>query len=188
MDFEATQVIVGRRRPSLFMVGWVVLLGGVVALGISGRLGEASGAAGGAQASNGRTDGGPRGLGVVLSHRFDPAFPGLVVIEAGETGSLAVQATRRPSTVAIHGAVLAHGATAIRFSMEGLDGEVARSVALNVPELLADGRNDRPSWPMDVEIAIPTALAGTALVIEADLYGPGGGRVDGIRLRLAQEM
>ena len=124
----------------------------------------------------------------MLSHRFDPGFPGLVVVETGETGSLAVQATRRPSTVAIHGAVLAHGATAIRFRMQGLDGEVARSVALNVPELLADGRNHRPSWPMDVEIAIPTALAGTALVIEADLYGPGGGRIDGIRLRLAPEM
>jgi len=200
VDFEAARVIVGRRRPSLFMAGWVVLLGGVVALGIIGRWGEASGAAGAAQAasladaagdaraSSGHTDGGPRPPGLELSHRFDPAFPSLVVVEAGETGSLAVEATRRPSTVTIHGAVLAAGATAVRFSMQGLDGEVARSVALGVPELLADGRNHRPSWRMDLEMAIPTALAATALVIEADLYGPGGGRIDRIRLRLAPEM
>jgi len=46
----------------------------------------------------------------------------------------------------------------------------------------------RPSWPMDVDLAIPVDLAATALVIEADLYGPGGGRIDRIRLRLAPEM
>jgi len=125
---------------------------------------------------------------VGLSQRFDPAFPGLIVVESGETTGLAIRATRRPSAVAIHGSVLAQGSTAVQFSMQGLDGQVVRSVVLDVPELLADGRNRLPSWPMDLELAIPTALAATALVIEADLYGPGGGRIDRIRLRLAPEM
>lgn len=187
VEFEAARVLVGRRRPSLFMAGWVVLLGGVVALGITGRSGGATGT-GAAAASGAPTSGGPGRAGVELSRRFDPSFPGLIVVEAGETAGLEIKATRRPSAVSIQGAVLAHGSTAVLFSMHGLDGAVARSVMLGVPELLADGRNHRPSWPMDVELAIPTDLAATALVIEADLYGPGGGRIDRIRLRLAPEM
>jgi hypothetical protein len=90
--------------------------------------------------------------------------------------------------VAIHGVVLAHEATTVLFVLEALDGDVASSIEMSVPELLADGRNQRPSWPTDVELAIPTALAATPFIVEADLYGPGGARIDTIRLRLASEM
>lgn len=200
VDFEAARVTRGRRRPALVTVGWVILLGGVVALGLSGRSGASKPADAAPEAAStgnvgvaarttgGPIDGGPSRLGAELSRRFDPAFPNLVVVEAGETGSLAIRATRRPSTVAIHGAVLAQEATAVLFVLRAPDGYVATSIELGVPELLADGRNSRPSWPMDVELAIPTAMAASAFIVEAVVYGPGGGRIDRIRLRLAPEM
>jgi hypothetical protein len=199
-NFAATRVTRIRRRPSLLTAGWVVLLGGIVALGLTGRMEESGGtrpaaeaaaaanADEDARASGGPSYGGPRRPGVELSKRFDPAFPGLVVVEAGETASLAIRATRNPSTVAIHGDVLAQEATAVVFMLQALDGQVARSVALNVSALLADGRNHRPSWPMDVELAIPTAMAASAFIVEADVYGSSGRRIDRIRLRLAPEM
>jgi hypothetical protein len=113
---------------------------------------------------------------------------GADAVETGETGALAIQATRRPSTVAIQGAVFAQQANAVLFTMRSLDGEIADSIARLVPAMLADGRNHRPSWPMNVELTIPTALASTALVIEAEVYGPDGVRIDGIRLRHAPEI
>jgi hypothetical protein len=192
-DFEPARLNGLRRRPLIAIVGWVVVLGGVVALGLTGRTGEAAsvsatqaavpqaGSAIGRSAALNPTASG-------LSRRFDPAFPSLVVVETGETTSLAVRATRQPSTVAIHGVVLAHEATTVMFVLRALDGYVAKSIEMSVPELLADGRNSRPSWPMDVEFAIPTAMAASAFVVEADLYGPGGARIDLIRLRLAPEM
>ena len=200
VDFEATRVTRGRRRPALVTAGWVVLLGCVVALGLSGRSGAtrpadtagqaaSDGDVGAADRGTGAlTYGGPRRTSVELSKRFDPAFPGLVVVEAGETASLAIRATRHPSKVAIHGDVLAQEATAVVFTLQALDGQVAKSIALNVSALLADGRNHRPSWPMDVELAIPTAMAASACIVEADVYGPEGSRIDRIRLRLAPEM
>ena len=192
-DFEPARLDGPRRRPSIAIVGWVAVLGGVVALGLTGRSGEAAGisathapalptgsAVGRSAAS--------KPAGWELSRRFDPAFPNLVVVETGETTSLAVRATRKPSTVAIHGVVLAQEATAVTFVLQALDGYVATSIELSVPELLADGRNSRPSWPMDVEFPIPTGMAASAFVVEADLYGSDGARIDLIRLRLAPEM
>ena len=185
VDFEAARVTGSRRRPSLLTAGWVVLLGGIVALGLTGRSGDTAGMSAAGMSPAGRA---AAANADAASKRFDPAFPGLVVVEAGETASLAVRATRNPSTVTIHGVVLAHEATAVMFVLKALDGYVTRSIVLGVPELLADGVNERPSWPMDVEMAIPTAMAGRAFIVEADLYGPGGGTIDRIRLRLAPEM
>jgi hypothetical protein len=127
----------------------------------------------------------PRGsLGAAVVH----GSPTGAAVETSQTGAIAMQATRRPSTVAIQGSVFAQQANSVLFTMRSLDGDVADSVARLVPAMLAGGRNHRPSWPMAVELTIPIALASTALVIEAEVYGPDGVRIDGIRLRLAPEI
>jgi hypothetical protein len=122
----------------------------------------------------------PRGPG--------PASPEPDVVGTSASGAVAIQATRRPPSVAIRGSVFAQEATRVLFTIQGLDGDVADSIAVGVPAMLADGRNLRPSWPMAVELAIPTDLASSALVIGAEVYGAEGVHIDGIRLRLGFEI
>jgi hypothetical protein len=193
----------GARRPRIVILLLVVAVGGLIALAALGGTAptpqsaaveeatESPAATVVAQAQRSSRPPPRASLhppGVVLSRRFDPAFPNLIVVEAGQTRTLAIEATRRPSMVAIHSAVFAQQATRAVFILHTLDGEVADSIAMLDPAMLADGRDVRPSWPIAVELAIPTAVASKVLVVEAEVYGADDARIDTIRLQLAPEM
>lgn len=198
-DFAAARVAGSRRRPPIAVLAWVVVLGGAVAFGLSGRSGGegAPGAAGPAAASTlaseptGRTASssfrvveGPR------SPRFDPDFPTLPPRDATETsppGPIFLAATRQPSAVFVHGDVDAQQVTWVFVSLQTLDGQVGGWASVSIPGAAGGGKG-RPALRFDVELAVPTAMATGVLTVQANAYNANGGLIASTRLRLAAEM
>ena len=136
-DF-AGRIRAPRRRPPIAVLGWVAVLGAIVALGLSGQPTQ-SGAtspataapgtdvarAGAASASQPRPS--YRLVGDTTPPRFDPDFPTFsssAGIWTSPPGPINLQASRHPSTVFVHGDVFAQQVTWVFVSLQSLDGQV----------------------------------------------------------------
>jgi hypothetical protein len=192
-DFAAARVGGARRRPPIAALGWVVVLGAVVALGLSGRdTGSPSGAgAAGAAASLAATlapaaRGSARPTDPVIPPRFEPD---MIAIESSPPGPIQLQATRQPSSVFVHGDVFAKRITWVFVSLQSLDGQVAGWASVSVPgSASAPSASNAPALRFDVELAVPTALATGVLVVQANAYDASGAMVGATRVRLAPQM
>jgi hypothetical protein len=182
-DFEATGITGPHRRPSLAVLGWLVVLAGFVAIGLTGRSNgtraDTTGAASPAGAdADGRaaipTPGGLQPRDVPLSRRFDPAFPSLVVVEASESGPIAVLATRRPSMVTVVGAVRLQQVARILVTVQSLDGQPAGSASEVIPLSVSDGKDHLPPLGFNIWLAVPAGLANRVLVVQASAYDTRG--------------
>ena len=199
-DFEAARVAGSRRRPPIAVLAWVVILGGVIAIGLSGRSGSAAGGTATGQAAATTLDvapTGPRGLSSFRvvegprSPRFDPDFPTLpprTTTETSAPGPIGLQATRHPSTVFVHGDVFAGQVTWVFVSLQTLDGQVGGWASVSIPGAAGEGQDDRPALRFDVELAIPTAMATGVLLVQANAYNAEGALIASTRVRLAAEM
>ena len=198
-DFAAARVGGSRRRIPIAALAWAVILGGVVAVGLSGRLGE----------PGGRTPNGAGGSTVAVattaqpvpsfirivegtrSPRFDPDFPSPLpgdVEETSEPGPIALDATRQASAVFVHGDVFADQVTWVFVSLQSLDGQVGGWASVSIPGAAGEARDNRPALRLDVELAIPTTMATGVLMIQANAYNAGGVLIGSTRVRLAAEM
>ena len=183
-DFEATKVAGPRRRPSIAVVAWLVVLTGFVAIGITGRStdtrGDSTAAASPAGgAADGRSTGvptpaGPRHDNVQLSRRFDPAFPSLIVVEASESGPITVLATRRPSMVSVFGAVSLQQVARILVTVQSLDGQPAASTSEIFPQSASEGKDHMPPLGFNIWLAVPAGLANRVLVVQTSAYDTRG--------------
>jgi hypothetical protein len=183
-DFEATRLNGPHRRPSLAVVGWLVVLAAFVAIGLTGRSTETrddrtaaastAGADADGRATGAPTPGGPRRQDVHLSQRFDPAFPSLVVVEASESGPIRVLTTRRPSMVTVIGAVSLQPAIRILVTLQSLDGQPVGSASEVIPLLASDGRDHLPPLGFNIWLAVPAGLADRVLVVQTSAYDTRG--------------
>jgi hypothetical protein len=190
-DFETARVGGGRRRPSIAVLGWVVVLICVIAFGLSGRSdGSGSAAAGVGAGASGEV--GVRGSAAVapattratdrvVPPRFEPDG---VPIDNGISGPIHLAATRHPSTVYVHGDVFAQQVTWVFVGLQTLDGQVAGWASVTIPGAAGDGRDHRPALRFDVELAIPGTLATGVLIVHANAYNAVGGLVAATRVRL----
>jgi len=199
-DFAAARVGGSRRRPPIAVLAWVLILGGMVAVGLGGRSGS-----GGGGAAGGQTTGvagvvptlappAPSFLRLVegtKSPRFDPDFPTLPPrnpTETGPPGPIELQATRHPSTVFVHGDVFAEQVTWVFVSLQTLDGQVGGWASVSIPGAAGEAKDNRPALRFDVELAVPTAMATGVLTVQANAYNSGGNLIASTRVRLAPEM
>ena len=189
----------GRRLP-VAALGWVVVLVGVVAIGLSGRAGDTGAGPGGAAgatmsvaiqpASRGPTT----SVGVVQGSRspgFNPASPFPRPRNAEATslpGPINLDATRQPSAVFVHGDVFAQQVTWVSVSLQTLDGQVGGWASVSIPGAAGDGRDHRPALGFDVELAVPTTMAAGVLVVQANAHNAEGGLIASTRVRLEPEM
>lgn len=198
VDFEASPVSGARRRPSIAIVGWLVVLTGFVAFGLTGRSAEtradttAAASPAGADAEGRATgvplDGGPRRKDVQLSRRFDPAFPSLIIVEASESGPITVLATRRPSMVTVYGAVSLQQVTLILVSIQSLNGQPAGSASAVIPHPASDGRDHMPPLGFNLRLAVPAGLADRVVVVQTSAYDTRGRLLATTRAQLAPEL
>ena len=196
-DFAASRVR-GSRRPPILVLGWVVVLGGVMALGLSARSGGSGSEAVVANAASPAAstfDFQPnpsffRIIDKTIPPRFEPDFPSFPtnIVATSEPGPINLQASRHPSTIFVHGDVFAQQVTWVFVSLQSLDGEVAGWASVSIPGAAGDSRDHRPALRFDVELAIPTGLATGVLVVQANAYNAAGGLIAATRVRLTPEM
>jgi hypothetical protein len=199
-DFVTARVAGSRRRPPIAILAWVVVLGGVVAVGLSGRSGGGEGSPGAAEPAAAATHAAEptariassfRVVEGTRSPRFDPDFPTLPPRNASETsapGPIALEATRQASSVFVHGDVFADQVTWVFVSLQTLDGQVGGWASVSIPGAAGAGTDHRPALRFDVELAVPTVMASGVLLVQANAYNAKRGLIASTRLRLAAAM
>lgn len=199
--FAAARVAGSRGRIPIAALAWVVILGGVVAIGLSGRIAGPGGPGAAADRSGASivdvaTTAQPAASFIRLvegtkSPRFDPDFPSPSprdVEETSEPGPIALDATRQASAVFVHGDVFADQVTWVFVSLQSLDGQVGGWASVSIPGAAGEARDNRPALRFDVELAIPTTMATGVLMVQANAYNAGGVLIASTRVRLAADM
>jgi hypothetical protein len=188
-DFAAARVSAPLRRPPILLLAWLVVLGGVVALGLSGQSAGDTGAAplGGAIATlSARITALPTVPVSPTVGTVPPSPLQLAPIESNGPGPIQLLARRHPETVFVHGDVYAENITWVFLSLRGADGRVAGWASVSVPGSASMVRGaGTPALRFDVELAVPSDFNGGPLVVEANAYDTHGKLVESTSVDLA---
>jgi len=193
-DFSTARIHGRRRRPPIVVIGWIAILGGFVALGLSGRSAGAGGsgtdATGASAAAVAMASAPPTATRRPEFSSFRIAVESFPpdVTATSEPGPVSIQATRHPSTVFVHGDVVAQQVTWVYVSVQSLDGQIGGWASVSIPGGASGGGDHQPALRFDVELAIPTEMAAGVLLVQAHAYNAAGGLVGSTRVRLAAEM
>ena len=168
--FEPARIGGGRRgRPPVVAAGFVLVLGLVIAAGVSGRLGA------GAFPNTGENIAlAPSPLGTPRSSDAvpptGPAFPAdtAPMLSSGP-GDLELLAKRRAETIFVHGDVYAPGITWVYMSLRDDAGQIAGWASVSMPGAAGPAASGVPTLRFDVELAIPTTFSGN-LWVQAHAY------------------
>jgi hypothetical protein len=179
----------GSRRPPVFFVGWLVVLGSVVAVGLSGRPADpatdaVARATEPAPAATVALTAGPR---PVLSRRFDPAYPSLIVSAATEPGPIQFEAVRSPSSISVHGATNTQQVVRVMVTVQSPDGQLAGSTSTRIRGPNGDGGDHLPPQWFFADVPMPPRVGATVVVVKASAYDTGGRLVATARVWLDPE-
>ena len=188
-DFSAARLQGPRRRQPIIVAAWLVVLGGVVALGLSGRSPDSTGAAGaiasipppvGARAPTARQP--------TVIVRL-PDFPADVTpVQTSGPGPIQLTAQRNANTVYVHGDVYPVNITWVYFSLQGPDGRVAGWASVSVPGSSGPATaSGGPALRFDVELAVPSDFNQGGLLVLAHAYNAHGVLVSATSVDLRRE-
>jgi len=187
-DFSAARVQGPRRRQPLLLAGWLVVLTGVVALGLSGRPNESAVGAGAVASSapviTARGTTAPRPTVGRL-----PDFPAdTTPVQTSGPGPIQLLAQRHARTVYIHGDIYAVDITWVFFSLQGTDGRVAGWASVSVPGSVGVAApSGAPALRFDVELAVPSDFNQGGLLVLAHAYNAHGVLVSATSVDLRRE-
>jgi hypothetical protein len=185
-EFEAARVGgPGRTRaPIIAALGFVVVLGAIVAAGVGGRSpsGAVSVIAGGAQPSAGVAP----SLVAPTPGRASPTHPAATFVPAAPLltsgpGPIQLVAQRSSEGMFVHGDVFVARVTWVYVSLYDDAGNVAGWASVSVPGAAGPGRSAGPTLRFDVELALPAAFDGR-LWISANAYDDVGTLIAGARI------
>jgi hypothetical protein len=175
-DFSAVRVQGPRRWQPILVAAWLVALGGMVALGLSGRSAD-SGTGTGAVPSIGQSVSARPSATTqpTLIARF-PGFPADVTpVQTSGPGQIQLQAQRHASSVFVHGDIYAPDITWVFFSLQGPDGRVAGWASVSVPGSVGPAAaSGGPAMRFDVELAVPSDFNEGTLLVLAHAYNAHG--------------
>jgi hypothetical protein len=186
-DFSAVRLQGPRRQQPILVAAWLVALGGMVALGLSGRSTD-SGTGTGAAASIGQSvSARPSATSEPTLIARLPGFPADVMpVQTSGPGPIQLQAQRHAGRVFVHGDIYASDITWVFFSLQGSDGRIAGWASVSVPGSVGPAAaSGGPGMGFDVELAVPSDFYEGALVVLAHAYKPHGVLVSatGVNLR-----
>jgi hypothetical protein len=179
--FEATRVG-GGRRPPVFAAAFVLLVGGMVAVGIAGREPAKPPAVAGASIELGPPAASPVAPVVSLVPSPDSA----PVVTNGE-GPIVLQARRHPETVYVHGDVFVEQVTWVFVSLQDQAGRIAGWASVSIPASTAPAASGVPTLRFDVELALPPEAVDGLLGIHASAHDSEGRLVATAALELDRE-
>jgi hypothetical protein len=187
-DFTAARVQGRRRWQPILVAGWLVLLTGVVALGLSGRSTDSAAGVGGiasiAPVITARATTAP---GPTVSRL--PDFPAdTTPVQTSGPGAIQLLAQRHVRTVYIHGDIYAVDITWVFFSLQAADGRVAGWASVSVPGSAGvAAASGAPALRFDVELAVPSDFSQGPLVVLAHAYNAHGLLVSATSLDLRRD-
>lgn len=175
-DFSAVRVQGPRRWQPILVAAWLVALGGMVALGLSGRSTD-SGTGTGAVPSIGQSVGTrPSATSQPTLIARVPGFPADVTpVQTSGPGPIQLQAQRHASSVFVHGDIYAADITWVFFSLQGPDGRVAGWASVSMPGSVGPAAaSGGPAMRFDVELAVPSDFNEGTLLVLAHAYNTHG--------------
>ncbi len=185
-SFETARVGVRRTRPPLSVVGFLVLIGGLVAVGVGGRGPAPAPSVPLIAAASPSPTIEPAGVA-----QSPPAvvFPGpssspdaAPIITSGP-GPIELLARRHPETMFVHGDVFVPRVTWVFVSLQDDDGRVAGWASVSVPGAAGPGIGSGPTMRFDVEVALPDGYE-DRLWIQANAYDADGAQIANVRLEV----
>lgn len=185
-EFEAARVGGSRRSraPLVAVLGFVVVLGAIVAVGVGGRApaGATSVLAGGARPSASVA---PSVVVPTPAEATTPprpsAMPAAPLLTSGP-GPIQLLAQRGGGGMFVHGDVFVPRVTWVYVSLSDDVGNIAGWASVSVPGA-AGGRGAGPTLRFDVELALPAAYDGR-LWISANAYDDVGTLIAGSRIEV----
>jgi hypothetical protein len=176
-SFETARVGSSRgARPPLLAVAFIVVLGTVVAVGISGRLTPGPfpvAAENQALAASPTATVAPPALPTPPAGGR-PLFPADTgPIYTSPPGKMVVQAKRHPQTIFVHGDVDAARITWVYVGVLDDEGRVAGWTSVSLPGAAGPNKFGGPTMRFDVELAIPVDFQGR-LWVRAQAYDSSG--------------
>ena len=188
--FEPARVRGGRRlQQPLLAAGFLVVLGAIVAAGLSGRLGAGAfpvGAENLAIATPGPATEEPERSAAPPTPILLPAFPADTgPIYTSAPGPMHVEAKRHPDTIFVHGDVNAQRITWVFVSVLDDIGRVVGWSSVSVPGAAGPNPNASggPALRFDVELAIPADFD-DRLWVRAQAYDTAGKVVASVNVEI----
>jgi hypothetical protein len=188
--FEAVRIGARRQRPPIVVLGFAVVIVGLVAVGLGTRS-----PAGGA-AVLGSPVALASGLGTsapAATRRIGPGSsselfsPDMAPVVTSPSGPIVIQARRHPETMYVHGDVFVERATWVFVSLQDASGRVAGWASVSVPGAVGPGVGDGPTLRFDVELALPSHLNEGSLWIQVNAHDSDGQLVANTRLEIDRD-
>jgi hypothetical protein len=181
-SFETVRVPTRRGSPPIFILGFLVVIGGLIAVSVGSR-----GSAGATSA--------PVALGspVATSSRSVVPTPTPVAspvrsvepaVATTGPGDIELLARRSSASIFVHGDVFVPMVTWVFVSLQDDRGDVAGWASVSVPGAAGAGSIGGPTLRFDVELAVPATFSGP-LWITGNAYDAGGHLVTSTRLEVA---
>jgi hypothetical protein len=185
-SFDAARVGGGRRvQPSVFVVGFLALLGGLIAVSVGGRGPASASAPPAAVASTSPSRIAPPAATPTVRPRPMPTTidvrtePGPVV--TSPPGAIELLARRQAGAMFVHGDVFVPRVTWVYVSLQDDTGDVAGWASVSVPGAAGPGKEDGPTLRFDVELPVPERFAGRVW-LSANAYDADGALIATVRL------
>jgi hypothetical protein len=184
-EFEAARVGGSRRSqaPVLAVLGFVVVLGAIVAIGLGGRIpsGSTSILPGGARPSASVAPSVVEPTPAEATARPRPSpLPGAPLLTSGP-GPIQLVAQPSATGMFVHGDVFVPRVTWVYVSLSDDAGNIAGWASVSVPGAAGPGRGAGPTLRFDVELALQPAFDGR-LWISANAYDDAGTLIAGTRI------
>jgi hypothetical protein len=184
--FETTSVAARRARPPMFIAGFLVVLGAMIAVSVGSRGVPAATAAPAALGKSPAPSIAPTPAASATAIRPIPSLPDVLdapVMTSGP-GDIQLLARRARASIFVHGDVFIPKVTWVFVSLQDDSGNVAGWASVSVPGSAGPGVGAGPTLRFDVELAVPDAFAGR-LWISANAYDSGGSLVSTTRMEMA---
>jgi len=183
--FETARVGGRRARPPIFIVGFLAVLVGLIAISVGGRGSVGATPPPVAFASP------PASRGVApTAAPTDSPSPTSIIIRADQfpvvtspPGAIELLARRQIGALFVHGDVFVARVTWVSVSLLDDVGNVAGFASVSVPGAAGPAHSDGPTLRFDVELPVPDTFAGR-LWLDANAYDADGRLVGTVRLEI----
>lgn len=185
--FEAARVGSSRARPPVFILGFLVVIGAMIAISVGSRGLPAATAVPVALAPSLAPT--PTLAAAISTVEPAPSQPdGIdVPVATSPPGDIQLLARRVPASIFVHGDVFVPSATWVYVSLRDDAGNVAGLASVSVPGGAGAAQGAGPTLRFDVELAVPASFSGR-LWVDATVYDTSGKLAASTRLEVASPL
>ena len=185
-SFETARLRTRRGTQPIFILGFLALVGGFVAVGLGGQsVGQPTFslvALDSAPPTTAAPTAGKSPATTMPVFIREASIPPDQLVTTGP-GPIELKAQRQSRSMYIHGDVFVPGVTWVFVSLQDDNGRVAGWASVSVPGAAGPARGDGPTLRFDVDVAVPDGFEGT-LWLNANAYDSSSSLITSVRLEV----